>query len=324
MKARRSTHRFCLLDLGGPRPIPLALRLTLCLALGLSACGPSALPPAAAPGTATVTATSVADSSQRASLTVTVLAAPAPPAPAPSTDPFSITVVFAPGSTLTPAQQAAFSQAAERWAQVIAAGLPDVPGVQISTGARVTVDDLLIVASSVPIDGPGKVVGQAGPRQVRPGTTLPLWGEMQFDAADLASLEANGTLWDKFLAANATPCASATQVRYTGTAGLAQYRALGGLAPAVPVEDSYGEGTKCGHWKKAVFGAELMTGFVSRGHMPLSRLTLGALADLGYSVDYAAADAYALADVAAQGLETFPIVERLITPDGLRDVPHEH
>ncbi|MPY66919.1 hypothetical protein F8S09_09480 [Deinococcus sp. SDU3-2] len=295
---------------------------------------------AVAPGTATVTAVSVGDSSRRASLTVTVVAAPQ--SPAPTSDPFAITVVFPNGTLLTPAQQAAFTGAAARWSQVIAAGLPDVAGVQISTGARVTVDDLTIVASSVPIDGPGKVLGQAGPRQVRPGTSLPLWGEMQFDSADLASMEANGTLtgvilhemghvlgigtlWNRFLAADAASCTAATQVQYTGAAGLREYRALGGLAAAVPVEDGYGEGTKCGHWKKSVFGAELMTGFVSRGQMPLSRLTLGALADLGYSVNYAAADAYALSNVAAQGLDTFPIVERLITPDGVLDEPlHRH
>ncbi|MCP2014837.1 uncharacterized protein YjdB [Deinococcus sp. HSC-46F16] len=297
---------------------------------------------AVAPGTATVTAVSVGDSSRKMALTVTVVAPSQPPTPQPTTDPFAITVVFPDGTLLTPAQQAAFTGAAARWSQVIAAGLPDVAGVQLSTGARVTVDDLTIVASSVPIDGPGKVLGQAGPRQVRPGTSLPLWGEMQFDSADLAGMEANGTLtgvilhemghvlglgtlWNKFLAANAASCTAATQVQYTGAAGLREYRALGGLAAAVPVEDSYGEGTKCGHWKKSVFGAELMTGFVGRGQMPLSRLTLGALADLGYSVNYAAADAYAMSNVAAQGLETFPIVERLITPDGLVGEPlHGH
>ncbi|WP_104991279.1 Ig-like domain-containing protein [Deinococcus sp. NW-56] len=305
---------------------------------------------AVAPGGATVTAVSVGDPSRRATLSVTVVAAPPPPTPqppapqppAPGADPFAITVVFPDGTLLTPAQKDAFTGAAARWSQVIAAGLPDVAGVQLSTGARVTVDDLTIVASSVPIDGPGNVLGQAGPRQVRPGTTLPLWGEMQFDSADLAGMEANGTLtgvilhemghvlgigtlWNRYLTGNADSCAAATQVQYTGAAGLREYRTLGGLAPAVPVEDRYGEGTKCGHWKKSVFGAELMTGFVSRGQMPLSRLTLGALADLGYSVNYAAADAYALANVAAQGLEAFPIVERLITPDGVLDGPlHQH
>lgn len=59
-----------------------------------------------------------------------------------------------------------------------------------------------------------------------------------------------------------------------------------------------------------------MTGFASRGPMPLSRLTLGALADLGYSVNYAAADPYTIPNVGAQSLGQ-EIKERLITPNGI-------
>jgi len=37
-----------------------------------------------------------------------------------------------------------------------------------------------------------------------------------------------------------------------------------------------------------------MTGLLDVGPNPISRVTIGALEDLGYSVDYAAADAYRL------------------------------
>jgi hypothetical protein len=37
-----------------------------------------------------------------------------------------------------------------------------------------------------------------------------------------------------------------------------------------------------------------MTGFLDTGANPISRLTIGAFEDLGYTVDYAAADAYRL------------------------------
>jgi hypothetical protein len=44
-----------------------------------------------------------------------------------------------------------------------------------------------------------------------------------------------------------------------------------------------------------VFDRELMTGYAeSAAPMPLSIITVGALADLGYPVNYAAADAFAL------------------------------
>ena len=66
-----------------------------------------------------------------------------------------------------------------------------------------------------------------------------------------------------------------------------------------------------------MFQTELMTGFASADHMPLSRLTLGALADLGYRVDPALADPYTLpaspsTEPQSAGLE---LRERLITPD---------
>ena len=37
---------------------------------------------------------------------------------------------------------------------------------------------------------------------------------------------------------------------------------------------------------------ELMTGYVEKGVSPLSRITIGSLQDLGYAVDYSAADSY--------------------------------
>src|SRR3712207_7394171 len=47
----------------------------------------------------------------------------------------------------------------------------------------------LIDASGVAIDGPGGVLGQAGPDYVRGGSYLPVHGVMEFDTADLARLE---------------------------------------------------------------------------------------------------------------------------------------
>jgi hypothetical protein len=55
------------------------------------------------------------------------------------------------------------------------------------------------------------------------------------------------------------------------------------------------EGTADSHWSERVFGTELMTGFHDRGTAnALSAVTLGALRDMGYQVDDAAADAFTL------------------------------
>jgi len=64
----------------------------------------------------------------------------------------------------------------------------------------------------------------------------------------------------------------------------------------VPVENDYGPGTKCGHWDQQTFDTEMMTGFDSGPGIAaqLSRVTAASLADLGYEVNMAAADAYQL------------------------------
>src|SRR5829696_348698 len=82
-----------------------------------------------------------------------------------------------------PKYQPAFAQAVIRWTQIIVADIPDYSGI----------DDLEIDASIVAIDGPGGILGQAGPDLLRPGTRLPAHGEMEFDSADVATMFANGT-----------------------------------------------------------------------------------------------------------------------------------
>lgn len=55
------------------------------------------------------------------------------------------------------------------------------------------------------------------------------------------------------------------------------------------MENSGGSGTANAHWEEDVFQNELMTGFLNFGSNPVSTVTLGALQDLGYSVNYSAA-----------------------------------
>jgi subtilisin-like proprotein convertase family protein len=228
------------------------------------------------------------------SLTITTAAPPAPT--------FQIDVRFRGG--LTTAQQAAFDLAARRWSEIIVSDLPDV-----RVGGEV-VDDVVIEAEGVPIDGPGRTLGQAGPTRLRPGTFLPAWGVMSFDTADLAQMEADGslvrvimhemahvlgfgTIWSQL---SLRQGAGTVNPRFTGPNAMREFavlRAEGG-AEAVPLANVGGPGTVDSHWREAVFGNELMTGFLNTGLNPISRLTIGALEDMGYEVDYAAADPYAL------------------------------
>src|SRR5690606_28009783 len=100
---------------------------------------------------------------------------------------FHIQLLFAPG-TVSPSQQAIFLQAAARWSEVITGDLSDVADVTQgevdSCAAGYTfsgdVDDLLILARSSDIDGPGGVLGSAGPCWFRGpvATSLPFMGRM--------------------------------------------------------------------------------------------------------------------------------------------------
>jgi hypothetical protein len=197
-----------------------------------------------------------------------------------------------------PKYQAAFTTAVIRWTQIIIADIPDYQGI----------DDLVIDASIVSIDGAGGILGQAGPDLLRPGSRLPAHGEMEFDSADVATMYANGTwtnvilheighilgigtIWNLLGLKNGAG-------DYIGTYGLAEYRTLIGnpAAASIPVEHDGGSGTAGAHWDEETFNAELMTGFAEAAGiaMPISRMTIGALRDLGYIVNYAAADAYSL------------------------------
>jgi hypothetical protein len=84
-----------------------------------------------------------------------------------------------------------------------------------------------------------------------------------------------------------TPCNYVSNSRASN-----EYRTLSGCTTAVPVEQDGGSGTACGHWDETCFKDELMTGF-NTGILPLSRMTVATLEDIGYTVSYSNADPYA-------------------------------
>ena len=78
---------------------------------------------------------------------------------------------------------------------------------------------------------------------------------------------------------------------YIGPQATAEYNAISsGNATSVPAENGGGPGTHNAHWRKSAFTNELMTGYVGPGrNLPLSRVTIASLADLGYQVNMGAA-----------------------------------
>lgn len=237
---------------------------------------------------------------------------------------FNIDVQFV-GPTPSPSRQAAFTNAATRWQQLI---VGDIPAFTLNqacdTGFPVpgSVDDIVIYAMIDSIDGPGQILGGAGPCFVRTGSLLPISGVMVFDSADVAGLEAQnqfvsvvlhemghalgfGTIWgpasDPGLdLLRPTPCAA--QGFFRGASAIQAFWAASttGLFPRtpVPIEDNptlpCPGGTRDGHWREADLNAELMTGFLEAAGTPtpLSAVSVASMRDLGYVVNDAAADAF--------------------------------
>lgn len=176
-----------------------------------------------------------------------------------------------------------------------------------------TIDDLVIFADILAIDGPGGILGSAGPCLIRSEGLLSVVGRMRFDIADVATLEANGRLNDVILhemghvvgIGSLWPLQGLIQGQgggdpfFTGPTARAAFLAATGPAgysgEVVPVENTGGAGTRDSHWRESVATNELMTGFLNTGANPLSAITVTSLRDQGYLVNDAAADAFTLA-----------------------------
>lgn len=263
---------------------------------------------------------------------------------------FDISVRFF-GPAMTAEQQMLFSAAAARISAMVTGDLPAVQadGLDLATFCEnpglptisEIIDDVVIYASIATIDGPGKVLAQAGPCAVRSGgTQLPIIGVMEFDAADLATLAGSGslqdvithemmhvlgigTVWSSTYLLSGYNTASVT---YSGMLGREGCIAHGGASicpDGVPVENTGGPGTANGHWRESVFGNELMTGYANAGGMPISRMTVGAFGDLGYAVNYDAAAAYRIPGTGSASVASLSVTrptttagawERVLTP----------
>ena len=245
------------------------------------------------------------------------------------------------GPPMQPVASAAFTTAAARVrgamiGDVLDTTVPVNPvnleacGITGVTAFQESVDDVVIYAAVATIDGPGKVLAFAGPCVIRGPANQPnrqtVVGVMKFDAADLDTLIARGTLTDViqhemfhvvgigtlWSTYRVIAGAGTLESRFIGNLGVGACVAIGGASVcpgSVPVENSGGSGTADGHWRETVFATELMTGFVTRptpgftGILnPLSTITVQSLADIGYIVNPAAADPYAIPGFALSGI----------------------
>jgi Leishmanolysin len=245
-----------------------------------------------------------------------------------TTSPFTIELRFLGG--LNARGRAAFAAAADRWTRVIVGDLPSV----LVDGE--VIDDVLILAQGTAIDGPGMILGQAGPTHLRPASAgvaafLTAKGIMSFDTADLAQMNAAGTLNDVITHEMGHVLgigtlwehkgllrrAGTSNPAFAGPGAMEEYRVLrgGGRRRLVPVENTGGPGTREGHWRETVFRNELMSGFITAPGNPLSRVTAASLGDLGYEVDLDAGEPYTLPNLFALA-EDGELVEHAAPVDG--------
>lgn len=183
---------------------------------------------------------------------------------------FSITVNY----SGTPQEEALFNAAAAAWESRI-------------TGYRgvMSLSTVTINASVEPIDGPGNVLGSAGPDtasiQDEDGIlgggnvfALAASGSMRFDSADAGALTPSviehemghvlgfGTLWNTNAFGGVFAGTQAVYIdgsgQYTGAAATARWQSEFGQADAfVPIELGGGPGTADGHWNEVDGGAGL-------------------------------------------------------------------
>lgn len=230
-------------------------------------------------------------------------------------------------SGFTPTQEAIFSTAKNKWESIITGYQGGDPGFgDLSDG------DIDIAAAAAANDGPGGVLGSAGPTTavLSNGFWFAASGQMSFDSADINNLETNGslldvilhemahvlgfgTLWDPltdFSYAGGQDVYDHTNFAFTGANAVSTYQSEFSqpLATFVPVENGGGPGTANGHWNEIDGGAgltgivdshgndmrnELMTGWLNAPTF-ISDMTIASFKDIGYTVNFAANDVSAV------------------------------
>ena len=255
---------------------------------------------------------------------------PSPITSDPPSGNYDIVLVFQEGA-FTAQQRAMIQAAAERWEELVVGDIPDngdmpasirreclaiigpTPG-SIARELREVdlIDDLLVYVHL--INEESQTLARAGPCYWN--GRLPNYGNIQVNLRHLEMMTSNdaltevmihemahvlgvGTLWrdraKELLRPSRQHCENSSlephlERTFVGAAAVNQFQALGG-AGAPPLSQG------CGHWKQEVFGDESLTPARTIGpddHTPLSRVTLGSLADLGYQVAYSMADPYSL------------------------------
>jgi len=217
---------------------------------------------------------------------------------------FQIDFVF--GTDTPESLVTAAGLAANLWQSVIIGNLPEVDSPLCGTMDDIQINVQLGLLSG-DSDGDGNTLAQGQPLLFRTDSLgLPYLAQIGVDEADISNPELSTIMaheighclgfpdsrsWE----ANVTPNTT-SPTHFIGTNAVDQYNLLFGIAAdaaGVPIEQDGGDGTAFAHWDDATLGNELMTGELDlTSTNPLSVITVGAFDDMGYDVNYSAAQPY--------------------------------
>ena len=235
-------------------------------------------------------------------------------------DTFNIELVYLPGERpLGALEKGLIESAAHRWEAIITGGLSDVsfrgspvndysPLLETYVQIDDVIDDLRIYIRVK--DLPGTTGGSAWPTWTRRSNNLPIVAELAIDPAELEEdlvmgggfgkivlheighCLGFGTIWDDLNLIKSPSASGGRNPYFDGASTWGFYLELLGWPDdyenfRVPIE----AGGDDAHWRSSIFGDELMARQWAYPYdKKLSTVTLGSMSDLGYEVNYWAAD----------------------------------
>ena len=214
--------------------------------------------------------------------------------------PFDIELVFV--DDFTEAEQEVWHRIARRWESAIQMDFPDYTfsdtwsssaSVVIPIGEQI--DDLRIYITRF---NSNRLLGTGAPLLLR-SSSMPILGHIEISQLvstlpelwevglhEIGHVLGIGSLWD---GGGLIRNRGTADAHFAGSQAIAAFDQAGGSdyqSPKVPTDRDVA------HWHRSVLSDELMS--TSPRNNILSAITLGALSDLGYTVDFSAADPYEL------------------------------